>query len=72
MHKSVSRSHFCNQIGDLLGMSKLQMQETQHGEEDARGVEKSRPTRDLFALTPNRSSNVPSSSSTLHSWREQE
>ena len=56
----------------LFGMWKLQMQETQHGEEDARGVEKSRPTRDLFALAPNQSSNVPSSSSALHSWREQE
>ena len=36
----------------LFGMSKLQRQETQHGEEDARGVDKSRPTRDLSLWLP--------------------
>ena len=46
-------------------MSKRQMQEKQHGEEDARVVAKSRPTRNLVALTPNWSSQLPSSSSTL-------
>ena len=59
------RSHLSNRIDESLVMSKQQMQEKQHGEEDARVVAKSRPTRNLVALPPNRSSQLLSSSSTL-------
>ena len=48
-------------------MSKRQMQEKQHGEEGEREVAKSRPARNLVALTLNRSSQKLNSRSVLHS-----
>ena len=54
-NSGVSGSHFSNQTDESQVMSKSQEQENQCGEEETRGVAKSRPPRNLVALTPNRS-----------------
>ena len=57
--------HLINQIDAPRVMPKKQMQEKQQGGEDERAVAKSRPARNLVSMTPNRSSTVSSSSSSL-------
>ena len=63
----ISRSHFSNQMEESLVMSNRQVQENQDGEKEKRGIAKSRPARNLVALTPNWFSLLPSSGSTLQS-----